>query len=264
MKTTFNKIMGGIFVLGLLALLSACSSDSEISYEEKSYSVDAERVSQIALSDEGKKVEVEESKDEKIHVTYSDSDQEFYDIDVTDEGVLSIKLVTDKEWKDYVGLKTDKEHRLIKIAVPNGISSEVKIETSKEDIILADLKIDGSIEAITNGGKIEFSNVSVSENISMKTKNDDIILNEVETEASIEATTNKGDVKLSNVAVEDKLKLRSKDGDITGTVIGSYDVFEIISEVSKGKNNLPETKEGGRKTLDLGVNNGDINLEFVD
>lgn len=66
------------------------------------------------------------------------------------------------------------------------------------------------------------------------------------------------------MAVGDLLRLKTKDGDITGTVIGSYDTFEVISEVSKGKSNLPEHNEGGDKTLDVSANNGDINLEFVD
>lgn len=98
-------------------------------------------------------------------------------------------------------LVTDKEHHLVKIAVPNGISSGVKIETSNEDIGISGLKIDELIEATTNEGKIKVSNIKVNKNIKMKNKNDDIILDEVSAKDSIEVTTNKGDAKISNVAV---------------------------------------------------------------
>ncbi|MCM3755870.1 DUF4097 domain-containing protein [Sporosarcina aquimarina] len=264
MNISFKKVIGSIFACTLIVILAACSSDSEVSYEKKTYSAEASKVQQISLSTKGRSVELEASKDDEIHITYFESDKESYNVDLQDNGDLVMQLVTDKDWKDYVGLKTDKEHHLVKIAVPNGISSAITIETSNEDIILSDLKINGLVEAKTNEGKIEASNITANKNITMKTKNDDIILNEVITEGSIEATTNKGGAKVSNVSVGNTLKLRTKDGDITGTVKGSYDMFEIISEVSKGDNNLPETKKGGDKTLDVGANNGDINLEFVE
>ncbi|WP_025785285.1 DUF4097 family beta strand repeat-containing protein [Sporosarcina sp. D27] len=264
MNITIKKFLGSIFAFTLIVILAACSSDPEVSYEKKNYSVEASTVKQISLSTKGRSVELEASKDDEIHITYFESDKESYNVDLQDNGDLMMQLVTDKDWKDYIGLKTDKEHHLVKIAVPNGISSGVKIETSNEDIILSNLKIDGQVEATTNEGKIKASNITTNKNIKMKTKNDDIILDEVSAEGSIEATSNKGDTKVSNVSVGDALKLRTKDGDITGTVKGSYDLFKIISEVSKGENNLPETKKGGNKTLDVGANNGDINIEFVE
>ncbi|MED3912679.1 DUF4097 domain-containing protein [Peribacillus simplex] len=269
MKKSFKNILSVTVALGSVVIFtSACTSDSgsdsDVSYEEKSYSVEAESVKQISLSDKGRKVELEESKDNDIHITYFESDKESYDIGVSDNDELVMKLETDKEWKDYVGLQTDEEHHLVKIAVPNGITSEVKIQTSKGDIVLSDLEIDGSIETITNGGKIEVTNVTANKKLKMKTKNDDINLNDVNIKDSIDATISNGNMNVSNVAVGDSLKLRTKNGDITGTVIGSYDVFKILSEASKGENNLPEIKNGGDKTLDVGANNGDINLEFVE
>ncbi|PEJ60573.1 MULTISPECIES: DUF4097 family beta strand repeat-containing protein [unclassified Bacillus (in: firmicutes)] len=266
MKKYFKNLLSVTVALGSVVIFaSACTtdSDSDVSYEKKSYSVEAESIKQISLSDKGRKVELEESKDNDIHITYFESDKESYDIHVSDNDELVMKLVTDKDWKDYVGFQTDEEHHIVKIAVPNGITSEVKIQTSKGDIVLTDLKIDGSIETITNGGKIELTNVTANKKLKMKTKNDDIKLNDVNIKDSIDATITKGNIKVSNVAVGDTLKLRTKDGDITGSVIGSYDVFKIFSEASKGKNNLPENKKSGNKTLDVGANNGDINLEFV-
>jgi len=267
MKNKWRK-MAVIFVaIGLVILTSACTtepSSEKKSYEKKSYSVAADKVNQISLSTKDRKVEVKESKDNKIHITYFENKKESYDVNVTDENELTMKLVTDKNWKDYVGLDKDKTHRLIQIAVPSGISSGMEIQTSKRDISLSDLKIDGAVVMTTNGGKIDVTNVKANKNLKLKTKNDDINLKDVNIEDSIDATITEGNIKVSNVAVGNTLKMRTKNGDITGTVVGSYDVFKISSEASKGKNNLPKNKKGGDKALDVVANNGDINLEFAE
>ncbi|WP_313894133.1 DUF4097 family beta strand repeat-containing protein [Psychrobacillus sp.] len=265
MKNTFKKAAAVCVTLGLVFFISACATQKEsISYEEKSYSIDADKVTQISLSDRDRKVELVESMDSKIHITYFESDKESYEVNITEENELVMKLVTDKDWKDYVGLDTDKAYRLVQIAVPSGISSGVNIITSKANIILSDVNIDGSVEATTSDGSIEITNASVSDNLKLKNKNDDIILSGVNAVGSIDATISNGNIEVTKVAVDKALKLKTKNGDITGTIIGSYDAFNITSDASKGKNNLPENKSSGDKTLEVSANNGDINLEFVD
>lgn len=269
MKKTFKKIAAVIVTLGLAIIISACTTDSDsqknpISYEEKSYSIDSDKVTQISLSDEGRTVEVMESNDNKIHIRYFESDKEFYEINVTDKNELVMKLVTDKNWKDYVGLDTDKAHRIVQIAVPSGISSGVNILTSKGNVVLSDVNIGGSVEATTSDGLIEMTNVTANKNLKLATKNDDIVLSKVSAVGTIGAAISNGDIKVTEVAVDDALKLTTKNGHITGTIIGSYDAFSISSSASKGDNNLPENKKSGDKTLNVSTNNGDINLEFVD
>lgn len=59
------------------------------------------------------------------------------------------------------------------------------------------------------------------------------------------------------------LRLKVKNGDATGTVVGSYEDFAIRAQVKKGRSNLPENKDGGRKMLEVSANNGDVWIEFV-
>ncbi|HIZ45140.1 MAG TPA: hypothetical protein H9672_10580 [Firmicutes bacterium] len=61
----------------------------------------------------------------------------------------------------------------------------------------------------------------------------------------------------------DGLYLTVKNGDISGTVVGGYDDFAIQSKIKKGESNLPDSKEGGEKTLNVSGNNGDIRVDFV-
>lgn len=57
--------------------------------------------------------------------------------------------------------------------------------------------------------------------------------------------------------------LNVKNGNVSGTVVGSYDDFSIQSDIKKGESNLPDTKDGGGKTLHVSCNNGDVDIAFV-
>ena len=59
------------------------------------------------------------------------------------------------------------------------------------------------------------------------------------------------------------LTLNVKNGDIYGAVAGGYDDFAIHTEIKKGKSSLPDSKDGGEKTLTVSCNNGDVNIEFT-
>lgn len=81
---------------------------------------------------------------------------------------------------------------------------------------------------------------------------------------SVSLSSNGGDVSFGNLSVGSGLALNAKNGDITGTVVGSYDGFAITSNVKKGENTLPDSKEGCEKTLDVTCNNGDVEVSFVE
>ncbi len=271
MKKVFKNVLPvTVVVSSVLIFTSACTNDassdkknSSIKYEEKSYSIEADKISQISLAAMDRSVDVVKSNDNEIHITYFDNDKESYAINVSDEKSLIMQANTDKELKDYVGLNSDKKLRNIKISVPRGIESGIEIKTSKGDINLSEVNISGTIDAITSNGKIKASNVEIEKRFKLETKNDDINLSNVKVKGSVDATVSNGNLDIEKVAIEDTLKLKSKNGGINGTIVGSYDVFSISSQASKGKNNLPENKSGGDKKLDVNANNGDIDLKFV-
>ncbi|WP_312113189.1 DUF4097 family beta strand repeat-containing protein [Brevibacillus reuszeri] len=269
MRKTFKNLMSASVVLGLALFTSACTIDSGLqnsstSFKEKSYAVDVEKINQMSLTARDRTVELVDSTDNQIHINFFENDQEYYEIDVSDKKELTMKAVTNKNLKDYIGLDADKAHHAIKIAVPSGIVCGIKIVTSKGNIVFSNVDVAGSVDASTSNGKIQVTNVAVDKILKLETKNDDIILSEVNIRGSIDASLSNGNIEVTKVAVDDTLKLKSKNGDITGTIKGSFDVFRISSKASKGKNNLPENKREGAKTLDVSSNNGDINLEFVE
>lgn len=201
-------------------LLAGCSDNSE-AFEEKSYTPDTQ-VSEINLDVRDREIVVSLSEDKQVHIEYSESNKEHYNISVSGEGILTMAGEADKEWTDYIGGKPSAESRKILLQLPDKLLENLTLSTTNEDISLPALAVTGSISVSSNGGNIAF-----------------------------------GDLDVGNA-----LLLKAKNGDISGTVTGGWDDFAIQSEIKKCRSNLPEQKEGGTKTLNVSCNNGDVSIDF--
>ena len=208
------------FVMSSFAL-AGCSGESE-PFKKKNFTPDTQ-VNGINLDVRDREIEVVLSKDEQVHIQYSENSKEYYDISVSDGNVLTMVNANNKEWTDYIGGKPSAEDRKIVLQVPTALLDTVILSTTNEDVFLPVLAVTGSIDVSTNGGNITFENLDVGNTLTLTVKN----------------------------------------GDISGTVAGSYDDFAIQSEIKKGDSNLPNNKESGKKMLNVTSNNGDINIEFL-
>ena len=181
------------------------------------------QIRELILEVRDREIEVSLSEDGQIHIQYSENSKEYYDISVSDENVLVMASASDKEWTDYIGGKPSAEERKISLQLPDALLENLTISTTNEDITLPTLSVTGNISLSSNGGNITFENLNVGKSLS----------------------------------------LTSKNGNISGAVTGSYDDFAIHTEIKKGESNLPDNKDEGEKTLNVSVNNGNLNIEFV-
>ena len=191
-------------------------------FKKKNFTPDTQ-VNGINLDVRDREIEVVLSKDEQVHIQYSENSKEYYEISVSDGNLLTMVNASNKEWTDYIGGKPSAEDRKIVLQVPTALLDTVILSTTNEDVFLPVLAVTGSIDVSTNGGNITFENLDVGNTLTLTVKN----------------------------------------GDISGTVAGSYDDFAIQSEIKKGDSNLPNNKESGKKMLNVTSNNGDINIEFL-
>lgn len=202
------------------SVLAGCSGSSG-SFEAKSYTSDTQ-IKEINLDVQDREIEVSLSEDDQVHIHYYESGEEYYDISVSDENVLTMTSASDKDWTDYVGVKASADDRKISLQIPEGLLENLTLSTTNEDITLSPLAVTGSINLSSNGGNIDFENLDAGNGLTLDAKN----------------------------------------GDISGTIAGSYDDFSIQTEMKKGESSLPEQKEGGEKSLNVSCNNGDISIDF--
>ncbi len=207
----------------LAAALAIVGCSGEQTFEAKSESYGAEAVKSIVIDVEDRAVEVIPSEDGQVRLEYSESEKEFYEISLSESGELTMKFQTNKSWTDYIGTKPAAEYRKIKLSVPDELLSGLTIKTTNEAIDVAPLSVSGEVSLDSNGGDLNFEKIGVGKSLNVTAKN----------------------------------------GNITGSVLGSWDDFSITCEYKKGECNLPESKEGGTKSLKANCNNGDIAIQFV-
>lgn len=206
-----------------LALFAGCSGEGEeSSFAQKNYTADAAQVQAVEINVIDRKIELEPSSDGQITVDYYESDKEAYDIAVNEEGTLAISCKNSKEWSDYIGGKAAEEYRVIRLHVPEGALASLGITTTNEDVSLPAITLQDSLYVDVNNGNIDLERLDVGSAVSLTAKN----------------------------------------GSVTGTIVGGYDDFTVTSDIKKGESNLPKQAGNGQKTLDVSVNNGDIDLQF--
>jgi P pilus assembly chaperone PapD len=97
------------------------------------------------------------------------------------------------------------------------------------------------IKAVTSNGKITAEGVSASQSLTLKTSNGGIRVSNLDSAAISLITSNAG---------------------IKGSLPGKMADYTVKSATSNGKNNLPNERAGGEKTLNVKTSNANISLEF--
>lgn len=205
----------------MLFAFAGCSNDDN--FTEKTYLSGDGSVEQIIIDVTDRELELSASEDNQVHIDYYDSDKEYLDIDLFESKQLTVRLVINKEWTDFIGTKPSAEYRKIQVRVPDNIIVSLSASTTNENIKVTSLSFADSITLNSNGGSIICENVDVGKSID----------------------------------------LTSKNGDITGTILGGWDDFSISCTIKKGDCNLPANKDGGTKSFTADCNNGNISIEFV-
>ena len=89
--------------------LAGCSGERE-PFKKKNFTPDTQ-VNGINLDVRDREIEVVLSKDEQVHIQYSENSKEYYEISVSDGNLLTMVNAGNKEWTDYIGGKPSAENR---------------------------------------------------------------------------------------------------------------------------------------------------------
>lgn len=216
------------FIITTLAALAAftlcgCSDSAEDTFSERSWQSGETEITSVSIDVRDRAVVIAISPDEYVSMDYFDSDKEFFDISVSAAGDLTVTAADDKQWSDYIGSKADASVRQIYIELPQSALESLTISTTNEDVTLPALSVAKTISVSVNGGSIFVNGADAGR----------------------------------------ALTLASKNGNISGTVAGAYEDYAITCDIKKGESNLPASKSGGERALNVTANNGDIDIQFI-
>lgn len=98
--------------------------------------------------------------------------------------------------------------------------------------------------------------------LTINTTNEDIYLSSLEAN-NISINNNNSDIDVNNININESINLINKNGNINGSIIGDQNEFKITCKIKKGNTNLPSLQKGGNKILNVNMNNGDVNINFL-
>ena len=155
------------------ALLAAVGCSGEETFEAKRYSSGEDSVKSVSIDVTDREVEIITSADGQVHIDYSESEQEFYSIRLSEDGDLTMTLETDKDWTDFIGTKPAAQYRKITLAVPSGLS-DLTIKTTNEAIGVSTLNVQNAVLLDCNGGSVKFAQLGVGRSLDVTAKNGNI------------------------------------------------------------------------------------------
>ncbi len=169
-----------------------------------------------------------------------------------------------------------------------GVSGEVSIQdceckaletgTTSGKIRLISLRTD-SIKATTVSGDIELSDISKSIPVTLASTSGEVYAENVKAK-DMGVHTVSGEIRLISVEGQqisisstsgsaqidradfEELDFDTVSGNISGTVVGAFEDYRIISDTVSGSSSLPSHKDSGERTLDLSSVSGSFEIEF--
>lgn len=227
-----------ITICALMAMVLAfapCALGAE-EFKAMEYAAEAASVKSVSVDVRDRRIEVVTSGDGMVRVSGMESAKEYYDIALSEDGALTVALRNERDWRDYFGWGSDISMRTLRLELPAVVAEQLNANEQSAGIV-------GMLDIATTGEDVALSGVSLAK--------------------GARVSVNGGSIVLDGINVGEELTLAVKNGNLTGTIVGSWDEFDITCEYKKGDCNLPERKEGGAKRLNVVANNGDVQLEFV-
>lgn len=210
-----KKLLSLLFAAAAVALftLTGCAGDD--TFTEKTYTSGESVVTSVSIDVSDRQIDIGISDDDTVRIDYFDGEKEYLNIAVQD-GALTVKLVADKSFSDFIGTKAAAEYRKVTVRLPQTVES-IAVSTTNETVKVSPLAI-GKVAISNNGGNIEIDKLDAKKSVELSAKNGSIKGSVVGgwDDYAIECEIKKGDSNLpeSKSGGEKSLKAKCNNGDI--------------------------------------------------
>lgn len=257
------------------------SKDNEdsIEYIEKKLEFKSEGITNISLTALNRKIKIEKSNDELIHLEYSESEKDYINIEIIDNK-LNIENVVEKQNGINFIINKIIDTNII-LYIPESFIYDLYICTKNSAIISeCELNLTNGSFITTNGtlniqnvsstndllftttnGAIKLSKIS-AENINIKSTNGAIKLEKIDSKEQLNMSTTNGSVNFDNIISSKEIKIKTANGSIKGTIGEEQSTYSIESHTVNGRNNLSNIVLDSDKKLIVETANGSINIQF--
>lgn len=269
-KITAIIIAGILLLSGLICCAVAVNMvqfdftrlGTQKAYQKQQYEVSAAGIKEISVDDSNNEIVILPSSDDKIRITYYETEKETYLIQEKN-GALSVAYSDTRKWYEHIEINWSFQSRKIEVELPESYGGALKTVTSNGSIRIENVSVAGALTAETSNGRVTLENVTTGSDLYIKTSNGGIVTSGVSAKGDILLKTSNGGISLDITEVGSKLECDTSNAAVKGTVPGDMTDYTIIADTSNAKSNLPERYEGkGEKRLIIDTSNGAIQVDF--
>lgn len=252
-------IGGIIFLCGIIVTVIAFAVadwdykklSTRATLEERSATYDYED-QDITLLDKSTKVIINNSNDEKIHVSYQESEDLHYNITATSD-IIKFEKKDDYKWYQYI-FTFDFQWPTITISLPDGYSGTLDLKTTNSRIELKNLHTEKNITIRTTNDRVKLENID-AQKIDIQTTNDPVELKNVKSAGDLKIKTTNDKVTLENVEATGNLTIETTNDRVT---LENVKAQKIDASTTNDKIQAKNTASIG--STELKTKNGVINI----
>jgi DUF4097 and DUF4098 domain-containing protein YvlB len=247
-------LLGAILFGGAMTMLKwNFQMLSTVKYETNEHEI-ADAFDSVSVSTDTARVVFEPSEDGRISVVCHERVKAPHTVSVID-GVLSIKLVNERRWYDYIGLDLDTPTVTVKLPLAQYAALTVKSKTGSISVPRGFSFSEVSLR--TNTGRISFS-ASVAGALSIEAGTGAVILSDLSA-GSVWLSVSTGEIRASELSVAGSAAFESSTGKIKVTHLSCE---SLSAELDTGDLTLEDTVASGRLTVE--TDTGDVRLTRCD
>ena len=272
----------------MILTMTACSSSK---YETNVHKIN-EKVNSISINTDTAHIEFVPSDDGICRVVCYEEAKERHCIEVQN-GTLTVNVLNDKEWYDYIGVNIDSPK--ITIYLPAAEYSSLVIEGSTGDIEISKDFVFKSIDVSLSTGDVKCY-ASAEETIKIVTNTGNVYMESISaTSLDLTVSTGRvtvsdivcknltsqgvtGDISLKNVISTEKISIERETGDVTLEASDAVEIFittdtgdvkgnlltdkVFITKTDTGRIDVPNSITGGR--CEITTDTGNIKISISD
>ena len=197
---------------------------------------------------------VKPSDDGKIHISYDNTEDMYFELKSNDKEITLIQK--QKSYFSFGFSFLSENEQTVEVSIPTDHKGDLEINGASSDISISDMQFVGNFDINSVSGEIKIENCK-AETIDTGNTSGEIEVLNLET-TSIEATTVSGDISIREIAKNTPISLETTSGKVYAENVKAEDIkaetisggFEFVN-VSGIKANLSSTS-------------GDVRLELAD
>lgn len=205
--------------------------------QQRTYTVPAEEVTSLRIDTKDHTVRILVEDTDQIQINYVERQNETYQLNVDDQGYLTVLQQTDRNWIQnwFPFPGWDSAAPDLVLTLPASLAGGAEIHTTSGNLYMEALSLSGPLQVETTSGDVKLTRIHIDDTFAfsstsgdlqvdqcemgknenhLKTTSGDMALIDCQIHGNLQSTTSSGEASFLHVSITGDLSIRSTSGDL--------------------------------------------------